>query len=422
MPALAPHLIDAVPTSSGIEYGLDPTTLMFTTSGHDSIWDMYGRYLEDVASLTAEMADHRRALIDAGYSCDFSDRESELLYLLIRALQPATVVEISPCHGYSTNYILAALTHNGAGELHSYEIVDQIHGKPAEKAIRDNQLPWLDQTRLHIHIGDATRADIPDPDFLFLDSAHEAWFASWYFQSLVPRAKVCLIHDIVIDQPMHCTLVPKAPFMGVRESVHVLRTLSLNGRKALSVAEFARHFDGAIASRMATRYPGAPERSVVFDGHEQAPAAVQIHLALAQLRKWQHRVIDGDRSVMREVPSLLDAEMPLYGRLAGGLLFLLAGYRESAMQTEFRAYFDDLMRGMSSQFESVSDLAAALELGAQLGSQAMVSSALMNGRRNLPAPIVRFYARHYGEFGRAFDRYGARFNVAASRARQWLGI
>ena len=423
MPTLQPHPIDAMASFGGIRYNLDPGTLLFTTSDHATVWDLYSRYLDDLAPLTSEMAGHRKALTDAGYSCDFSDRESELLYLLVRALQPATVVEISPCHGYSTNYILAALTHNGKGELHSYEIVEQIHGKPTEKAIRDNQLSWLDQTRLHIHIGDATQADIPDPDFLFLDSAHEAWFASWYFQSIVPRAKVCLVHDIVIDQPTRRTLVPKGPFMGVRESVHVLQTLNLNGQKALSVAEFARHFrDSNLAPRLAARYPGAPERSVIFSGHEQAPAATQIHLALSQLRKWQHRVVDGDRGVMREIQSFLDADMPLYGRLAAGLLFPLAGYREHAMQTEFRHYFDVLIRGVDTQLESVSDLVAALELGAQLGSPTLVSSALASGLRHLPVPIVRFYARHYREFGVPFNRYVARFAGTASRAKQWLGM
>lgn len=409
-------------TASGIQYNLDPATLLFTESSHDSISNLYGRYSIDLATLTDEMAGHRKSLTDAGYSCDFSDRESELLYLLIRALQPATVVEISPCHGYSTNYILAALTHNGKGELHSYEIVDQIHGKPTERAIRDNQLPWLDQTRLHVHIGDATQADIPDPDFLFLDSAHEAWFASWYFDSLVPRAKVCLVHDIAIDQPMRRTLVPKGPFMGVRESVHVLETLRLNDQKALSVAEFARHFDRDLASRLATRYPGAPERSVVFDGHGQTRSAAHIHLSLAQLRKWQHRAIDGDRSVMREVQSMLDAEMPLYGRLAAGLLFPLAGYRESAMQAEFGAFYDNLIDGVNSQLQSVSDFVAALELGAQLGSSTLVSSALMSGRKHLPAPIVRFYASHYRPFGMTLSRYAARFSAIASRVRLRLGM
>jgi len=61
-------------------------------------------------------------------------------------------------------------------------------GKPIVDTIRDNQMDWLETGRLTVHVGDATEADIPSPDFLFLDSAHEAWFASWYFTDLVPRA------------------------------------------------------------------------------------------------------------------------------------------------------------------------------------------------------------------------------------------
>ncbi len=384
----------------GFDYNVDPRSLFVSQSDHRSVFDVYSRYEDDLASFTAEMTKHRRGLIGAGFSCDFSDRESELLYLLVRALQPSTVVEISPRHGYSTNYILGALTHNGKGELHSFEIVDKIQGKPAEKVIRNNQLPWLDQTRLHIHIEDATRATIPDPDILFLDSAHESWFASWYFSSLVPRSKICLVHDIIIAPPTHRTLVPKGPFLGVRESIQALQTLGLNGQKILSVAEFARYSDGKFSKPPAARYPGAAERSIIFGGHDQTPEATQVHLALTSLRRWQHSLVDGDRSVIDEDLAVLNNEMPLYGRLAAGILFPLAGYRDSAMRAEFGAWYSTLINDVRGQLDSVSDFVAALELGTLLWSPPLVSGALARGREVLPRPIYNFFASHYRKAGR----------------------
>lgn len=401
---------------------LNPATLAQEGRGYEAVYALYDRFVDDLAPLTAEMTGHRQRLMDAGYSCDFSDRESELLYLLIRAMRPSTVVEISPCHGYSTNYILAALTHNGAGELHSYEIVDQVYGKPTEKVIRDNQLPWVDQARLHVHVGDATTADIPNPDFLFLDSAHEAWFASWYFRHLVPRAKACLVHDILIDQPMRGTLVPKGPFMGIRESVHVLKTLNLNDKRAMSVAAFGREFDANFVGRITARYSGAPERSIFFQGHEQTKAAARVHEVQMQLHEWQHRVIDGDRSVMREVQALSESGVPWFARLAAASLFPLAGYREHAMRAEFGKYYDSLMEGLDSELVSVSDLVAALEVGAQLGSPALVSRALNKARQKLPAPIVRFYGDHYGVFGMKLNAKAARLVRLASGAATRLGF
>lgn len=400
---------------------MDPATLV-PTRGDAWAQVLYEKFADELAGLTAEMVGHRRALVESGYSCDFSDRESELLYLLIRALKPEIVVEISPCHGYSTNYILAALTHNGRGELHSYEIVEWVHGKPIEQVIRDNQLPWVDMQRLHIHVGDATKASIPAPDFLFIDSAHEAWFASWYFQQLVPRAKVCMVHDIVIDQLTRRTLVPKGPFMGIRESLHVLKTLALNGQPVMSVAAFGRTFDVVQKDRIHTRYPGGPERSVIFLGHDQKEAATRLHGTIAKFHSWQHRVIDGDRSVMKEVQAIADPAMPWFARLSAASLFSLGGYREEAMRAEFPDYHESLMRGLGTELVSVSDFVAALEVGTQLGSVDLVSGALAKARQCLPVSLIRFYADHYREFGISFNTRVACLARFVSRASTRLGL
>src|SRR5665647_133518 len=52
------------------------------------------------------------------------DIEAEITYLLIRALRPKTLVEISPLGGWSTSWILNAVRDNGCGTLHSFDLVD----------------------------------------------------------------------------------------------------------------------------------------------------------------------------------------------------------------------------------------------------------------------------------------------------------
>ena len=70
-----------------------------------------------------------------GHVAAFGDIEGEIMYLVIRELRPDCIFEISPAAGYSTNYILAALTANGHGCLHSFDINGMIHGSPAESVI-----------------------------------------------------------------------------------------------------------------------------------------------------------------------------------------------------------------------------------------------------------------------------------------------
>ncbi|PIE23537.1 MAG: hypothetical protein CSA62_06770 [Planctomycetota bacterium] len=43
------------------------------------------------------------------------DIAAEVTYLLLRDRRPEVVVEISPCHGWSTCWILSALRDNGGG-------------------------------------------------------------------------------------------------------------------------------------------------------------------------------------------------------------------------------------------------------------------------------------------------------------------
>lgn len=48
--------------------------------------------------------------------------QNEVLYILVRALQPTEVVETGVSYGFSTAYILQGLTDNGQGVLHSIDL------------------------------------------------------------------------------------------------------------------------------------------------------------------------------------------------------------------------------------------------------------------------------------------------------------
>ncbi len=162
--------------------------------------NLYSKYGDEVRELASCLRRQYHTMQRAGYETTFGDVEGELTYMLIRETQPEIVFEISPGAGWSTNYILAALTANGKGILHSFEILPAIQGEPTEQVIRANQCAQWDQRRLIIHIGDA-RQTVPHVDgtinFLLLDSCHEDWFAKWYIETVFPRVDgIVIIHDI----------------------------------------------------------------------------------------------------------------------------------------------------------------------------------------------------------------------------------
>ena len=152
--------------------------------------DLYKKYDKELRPLSRRLRTQYHRMHVDGCITAISDVEGELLYMLVREAQPELAFEISPAYGWSTNYMLAALTMNQKGTLHSFEINQRIRGKAAEQVIRDNQHPDWDRSRLVVHIGDArkTVSDVAGPvGFLFLDSCHEDWFARWYIEALWPR-------------------------------------------------------------------------------------------------------------------------------------------------------------------------------------------------------------------------------------------
>jgi predicted O-methyltransferase YrrM len=111
----------------------------------------------------------------------FADFDSELTYLFLRAIQPDTVVEISPAGGWSTSWILSALRDNHRGALYSFDLMDDS----------TRTLPSsLRVGRWYFTQGDVKKkaaALPPRIDYLFLDSDHSHEFAEWYLKAVFPR-------------------------------------------------------------------------------------------------------------------------------------------------------------------------------------------------------------------------------------------
>ncbi|MCA8942800.1 MAG: class I SAM-dependent methyltransferase [Planctomycetes bacterium] len=143
-----------------------------------------------VAALSAELYLPYHAMTTS--VAQFDDLEAEITYLLLRDEEPETVVEISPCGGWSTCWILNALRDNGHGRVISFDVIqDSLVKVPDDLAagIRD------------FHLGDVkVSPHLPDSiDYCFLDSDHSAEFAHWYLGAVLPRVHsgaVVSVHDI----------------------------------------------------------------------------------------------------------------------------------------------------------------------------------------------------------------------------------
>jgi predicted O-methyltransferase YrrM len=351
---------------SDCAFDLDPGTMRRSGDAAAFFRDLYETYNDELAALTAAMADMHRSMLANGYRADFSDRESELLYLLIRHFRPDTVVEMSPCHGYSTNYILAALTANQRGHVHSYEITTAVQGRPIEEVIRGNLLPSFDAGRMSLHIGDALKTVIPSCDLAFIDSNHEAWFAASYLQHVVPRARLCLTQDIVVRH--RSGLIPKTVFTGVREAAQVPQSLAENGQRCIAVAGL--DLPSGFTSRQS-----APERSLIYAGHPQSARALATQQTQQRVAEIAHMIIAGDRDVAVDEARHLVLRSGSFATLCVGVLFAALGHRIEEVRAHFPEAHEALLSALHAEPFTVSTYNAALDLGSRLRAPSLVAAA-----------------------------------------------
>jgi predicted O-methyltransferase YrrM len=94
-----------------------------------------------------------------------SDQAGKLLYALVRAIRPETVVEFGTSFGISTIYLAAAVTDNGAGHV----VTTELSTRKADAARSNLQQAGVSDA-VTILVGDAlqTLASVPGPIRLVL--------------------------------------------------------------------------------------------------------------------------------------------------------------------------------------------------------------------------------------------------------------
>jgi predicted O-methyltransferase YrrM len=153
---------------------------------------LYREYAGDLAAVGKQQREYAESM-GARMTPQLDDLEAEITYLLLRATRPAVVMELGTFHGWSTSWILSALRDNGAGELHSFDRIDNV--------VR-NVPPELADGRWTFVPGDIreTLDRVPaDTGYLFVDAAHSSRFARWYLEHLFPRVRSGIpvsVHDV----------------------------------------------------------------------------------------------------------------------------------------------------------------------------------------------------------------------------------
>lgn len=115
-----------------------------------------------------------------------SPQAGDLLYILVRAKRPNTVIEFGASYGISAIYLAAGVADNGTGQVVTTEL-----SAPKVLAARANLEEACLADRVTILLGDArtTLNDIPGPiDFVLLDGWKELCLP--VLQSLEPRLAI----------------------------------------------------------------------------------------------------------------------------------------------------------------------------------------------------------------------------------------
>jgi predicted O-methyltransferase YrrM len=132
---------------------------------------------------------------------------NEVLYLFVRAVRPALVIETGVAAGFSSSYLLQGLTDNGTGRMISIDLpTTGPEGRIDHDGVRDrSSVPTADQTgfvvpdelrpRWELRLGDArevlprTLGEVPSVDLFFHDSDHSYEHMLWEFRTAWPHVR-----------------------------------------------------------------------------------------------------------------------------------------------------------------------------------------------------------------------------------------
>jgi predicted O-methyltransferase YrrM len=129
---------------------------------------------------------------------------SEVLYVVVRALRPTTVIETGVAAGLSSACILAALEKNGHGSLHSIDLPNAEReylpglGVTPSALLPEGKAPGFLvpstlRSRWTLHIGDTRKElprlirDLPDVDLFLHDSEHTYQAMTFEYETVWPH-------------------------------------------------------------------------------------------------------------------------------------------------------------------------------------------------------------------------------------------
>lgn len=200
-------------------------SLSNTDSFIATVRGLYAKYGGEIASFRP----HMREWCTKTKSCKFCDFEVEMLYMIIRELKPNKVFEMAPNRGFSSHWILNALSKNDKStKLYSVDIhnasLSHMH-----QMFRDRWEFMLGDYEKLLETG---QLDMTGFDFIFIDALHTEAFSRVYCQKLLLPHKsraVVVIHDIVADI-----------YAGGRESAEVYKYIAFspNIKNVFTVSPF----------------------------------------------------------------------------------------------------------------------------------------------------------------------------------------
>ena len=158
-----------------------------------NIIKLYEKYKEELFEVRNELRQFCKEHIPKGFRPQLCDVEGELTYMFIRELKSKNVVEFSPCHGYSTMWLLHALNKNDKGKVFSFDLIDEA----------TKYIPISLRNRWEFIKGDVkdNLDKFPEQiDYLFIDSDHSKEFCKWYIENIFPMLRngvYVSVHDII---------------------------------------------------------------------------------------------------------------------------------------------------------------------------------------------------------------------------------
>lgn len=157
----------------------------------DYLANLYSKYGPELVALREKQKTFYRMITAKGHWPMFDDVEGEVLYLLVKELQPMTILEVGPGSGWSTSWALAALQQNAVGTMWSYD----IRSNASTENLGDIPQRYVRTADIRDFVAEIP----PQLDMLLWDTDHDPPLAKWAFEVLFPRLRttgIGMVHDV----------------------------------------------------------------------------------------------------------------------------------------------------------------------------------------------------------------------------------